>query len=304
VAKEDTGFASWVAQTRNAGTIDDRHTTDELIKWIGDGRSGESADAAGKRRPFFAYFNPQNSHFPYVVPADFPRKFGTGAIDFPLHFNSYPPERSQAVRDLYDESLRYVDAQIARLFEHLRATGQWDDTLVVLTGDHGQAFYEHGFATHANAVFEECLRVPLLLRVPGLAASAEDEAVQHVDVMPTVLHAMGLPPHPAPQGVDLLDPARSKDRAIFAMAHSPLAHQYAIIRGRHKLMYDARLDAYALYDLQADPGERRDLLPTQPEVAGRLNEELQTWRAVQLEYYAAGSVKQKLTYPPVVVGPR
>jgi arylsulfatase A-like enzyme len=182
----------------------------------------------------------------------------------------------------------------------LKATGQWDDTLVVLTSDHGQAFYEHGFAAHANAVFEECLRVPLLVRAPGLAPGVEaEENVQHVDVMPTVLRLLGLPPHPAPQGTDLLDPSRPVERSVFAMAHSPLAHQYTIIRGRHKLVYDARLDAYALYDLSADPGERTDRLPVSQDLARELADRLHTWRAVQIEYYA-DAMKQRLTYPPVL----
>ena len=101
------------------------------------------------------------------------------------------------MKDLYADSLVYVDALISRLFDHLQKTGLWDKTLIVLTGDHGQAVYEHGFAAHGSALFDEVLRVPLLIRAPGLSASQDPRLAQQINVPPSVVDLLGLPTHRA-----------------------------------------------------------------------------------------------------------
>lgn len=295
VAQQDTGFARWVARTRHAGSVDDRTTVQEAINWIDEEPRGS--------RPFFVCLNFQNTHFPYVVPADFKRPFGPQTVDFVMAFNNFPRDKIPVVKDLYADSCRYVDDQIGRLIEHLKSSGRWDETILVLTGDHGQAFFEHGFAAHANMLYEELVRVPLVVHAPGEATRLEAYPAQHLDVPPTILHLLGLPPHPGHQGIDVLSPDRpdAAKRSVYVMVQSPLAEQYGIIRGGYKLLYDKRLDGFAFFDLASDPAELRplDLAGPMAQLAEDAAARLQTWRAAQLDYYRS-SLHHKARYAPVL----
>ncbi len=289
VMQSDAGFADWTRETKHAGSVDDRYTVSEAIQWI----------EGVKREPFFLGLNFQSSHLPYVVPRDFPRRFGPAKLDFTIRFAHFPQEKIGVVKDIYADSLAYVDAQIARLFEYLKSKGMWDNTIIVLTGDHGQAFYEHGFASHASAIFDEVMKVPLVIRAPQLTPGTEDRLAQHVDIAPSIVGLLGLPVHPSFQGIDLLNTAPDPKRSAYMVAQTPLAYQYGIVRAGHKLIYDERESRYSLYDLVADPGEKTDLAPAQPALVQDLAKRLQTWRTLQIEYYADKSLQAR-EYPPIL----
>ena len=288
VPRSDEFFYKWVKGSKRAGKIDDRFTVGEAIEWI-DGLNEE---------PFFAYLNLQSSHVPYEIPSDFPAKYGSGRVSFPLQFGYFPPDSVAAVKDLYANSLAYVDAQIARLVAHLQSTGRWESTVFVVTGDTGQAFFEHGFAGHAQALYDEVMRVPLVVRAPGLEPGVDDRLAQHVDLPPSLLHLLGMPAHPAFQGRNLfVEPAGSGPRFAFLVAQAA-AHQYAIVNGRYKLIYDAVRRRYLLYDLLEDPGETRDLGPELGEILEPLATRLHAWRRAQFGYYADWRLHEEW-YPPV-----
>ena len=286
VPRGDTGFEAYVKGEKRSGKIDDRFTVTEAIRWI-----DETGDA-----PFFIYMNLQSSHLPYETPDDFPRRFGRDDLPFVIRFNNYPKDQTNLVKDEYANSLAYVDFQLDRLFEHLRQTGAWDRTAVILTGDTGQAFYEHGFAGHANVLFDEVLRVPLVLRAPGLGRGTDIRPAQHIDVPPTILDLLGLPPHPSFQGRSLLGPPPSGPRSIYLVAQCPSADQLAIVRGGYKLIHDLRRRQRWLLHLAADPGESR-FVEGRPEVREMLSRHLDTWHHEQLRYYRNLSVHGRF-YPP------
>ena len=290
VPHDDGFFSNWVQGERRAGKIDDRFTVDAAIDWIDD-TDGE---------PFFIYMNMQNSHVPFVVPADFPHQFGPDRIDFPLTFGSFPKDKKDEVVGRYADSLAYVDAQLGRLFAYLKRSGQWDRTLVVITGDTGQAFYEHGFAGHANELYDEVMRVPLVIRAPGLESSVDDFPSQHVDVPPTLLHLLGLPPHPGHQGVDLLDPHRDASRSVYLLVQTQHAHQYAIVRDGWKLIWDTPGQRVLLYDLKEDPTESHDLSAEREDIGRPLADRLLAWQTLQLQYYA-DTDRHSREYPPVLL---
>ncbi len=285
----DFGFSSWVSRTRHAGSIDDRHTVDAARDWIAE----LDADT-----PFFLSMNLQNSHVPYRVPEDFPRPFGPDSIDFAIHFGVFPRDRARIVRDRYADSLAYIDLQLSRLFQFLRESGRWDETIVALTGDTGQAFYEHGFAAHANQLYNEVMKVPLLLRAPGLEAGTDGLPAQQVDVAPSILSLLGLPPHEAFQGTSLVEP-RSPGRSLYVVVQTPLAYQHAIVRSGYKLIYDERRDRYQLYDQARDPAEENDLAAAEPDRVRRLAGRLHRWYDEQLRYYADRERKAS-EYAPVL----
>ena len=103
--------------------------------------------------------NLQNSHVPYPVPDDFKRKFSPKKIDFQLRFGDFPRDKIEIVKGMYSDALRYVDFQFGRLIKHLEEKRLMERTIIVVTGDTGQAFYEHGYAHHAGPIFDEYSRL-------------------------------------------------------------------------------------------------------------------------------------------------
>jgi arylsulfatase A-like enzyme len=273
---DDHGFWNFfVHNARQAGKIDDHDTVDEGIAWI---------DSVPASAPFFAYFNLQSSHTPYVHPSTFASRFGPGNVSFPVLFGSYPADSAAAVRDLYDNSLAYVDAQLARLVAALQRSHRWDSTLVVLTGDHGEAFYEHGFGAHASALYREVTRVPLIFRVPGAAAARDSLPASTIDIAPTVIDMLGLPPHPSFQGVDLHDVDTRRTRPVFTLSQA-LADQVAVEAGPWVLIDDLRGGTQQLYDVRADPLETDDVADSHPKLHDTLVQVVERWWGTQINYY-------------------
>jgi arylsulfatase A-like enzyme len=286
---QDVGFAQWVNETGGAGSVDDRYTVNEAMQWI-DAVAGQ---------PFFLHMNLQNSHVPYVVPPDFPNRFGPRELDFTIMWGKFPVDRVAAVKDRYADSLAYVDAQIARLFDHLRRRDLWDDTVFVIGGDNGEAFYEHGFAAHASWLFDEVVKVPMIIRAPGLAPGLDDRPAMFLDIPPSLFELLALPPHPAFQGISLFEPRPNHARSIYMIAQTPSAYETAIVRARFKLHFAEREDRYILNDLVKDPGETTDVGPSRPDLVRDLSARLHRWRDEQLAYYA-DLPRQMREYPPVL----
>jgi arylsulfatase A-like enzyme len=273
------------------GTLDDAITVSAAIRWIERGGA-----------PFFASLNLQNAHPPYRVPPGFPRRFGPRERDFPLSFGWFPREKEPEVRGIYADSLSYIDAQLGRLFGHLEERGILEETVVAVTADHGEAFYEHGYAAHGGPVYDEVARVPLVLWVPGTAPGPDARPAQILDLPPTICRALGIPPHPAFQGLDLLEPGAPAERSRFIVAQTPTVRQYAVVRSGHKLVFDAQTRRYALYDLAGDPREERDVLEERPAVARELRELLAAWYEAQTGYYRDPALHRRC-YPPLLEEP-
>jgi arylsulfatase A-like enzyme len=272
-----------------SGTVDDAVTIGESIQWI----------ESDSEKPFFLYLNLQNSHLPYDVPRGYSRPFGPHEIDFKITVGWFPQEKAETVKDVYADSLAYVDAQLDRLFRRLKERGIWDRTLVVVTGDHGEAFYEHGSAAHANGVYDEVVRVPLVLRAPGLRAERDGRPAQLIDVAPGVFHLLGLPIHPSFQGEDLFAPDPRADRIRYLISDTPWKTQIGVLRSGFKLIRDGDTGGSVLYDLARDPGERVDASAAYPEIARELKAWLAAWRRAQLDYYG-NSLRHGREYPPVL----
>lgn len=285
----DTGFESWMKGAKPSGKIDDRYTVSESIRW---------SDTLQKD-PFFIYLNLQKSHVPYETPADFPRRFGVETLPCNLRFNQFPVECTPFVKEAYANSLAYVDYQLGRLIEALKSRGQWDRTIMIVTGDTGQAFYEHGFAAHANKLYDEVVRVPIVLYAPGLESRIETGLVEHVDIPPTILELLGLPPHPSFQGKSLLDAGSSISRSAYLVVQAPLAHQYAIVHNGLKYIYDAQSRRSFAFDLSKDPEERFNLMDNNSGSFEELHRRLNTWRKLQIDYYSSLQQHRKW-YPPVL----
>ena len=255
--------------------------------------------------PFFLYVQYMDLHQPLVPPEPFFTMFGKelpGPRDrkkhtdwrFGSHDNFKGPHFT-AFRDhklaLYDGALRYVDTEIGRLLDALQQVGQLEETLIVVTSDHGEEFWDHakqerelaqdprGFwgIGHGHSMYQELLRVPLIFRGPGIDEGRRVECpARLVDIVPTSLEALSLPiPEglrgnsltaflTSSQGVPSCEPQPS-------LAESPAygPDSRAITFGRFKLI--RRYDGFVqLFDIRADPDEMVDLSAERPELVAEL----------------------------------
>ncbi len=174
--------------------------------------------------------------------------------------------------DLYDGEIRYTDLHVGRVLDRLRELGLYDRTVVAVTGDHGEGFGEHGVRFHGYHLYGPQTRVPYLVRIPGVPPVRVPEAVGHVDLVSTILHAVGAPHDATLPGrslVPLMTGAREPGRTVFqeVLYEGPVTRLAAVAEGHH-LVWNQTPDAtYELYDLGADPGETRDVAAAPAEAA-------------------------------------
>jgi arylsulfatase A-like enzyme len=179
---------------------------------------------------------------------------------------------------LYDAGIRWVDAQMARFIDTLRASKLWDDCIFALTADHGEEFLDHGGRFHPpSKLMEELIRVPLLLRVPGSAGKEVGKSpFSLLDLAPTLLDAAQQPAPEEFQGQSRwndLGSGKSFDRVAISECVAGCTNPFrrdgrlgprvlSVREARFKLILDFDLPAEQLYDLEADPGEHAPLAPS------------------------------------------
>lgn len=277
---------------------DARATTDEALEWLDD-----SGDA-----PFFAYIHYMGPHGPYgpreylldreppaVAVTDHPQDMG-GAL--PLGPKG-KPVTAQAMADmktLYAADILYVEREIERILDWVRSTGRSEETLVIFTSDHGEEFYDHGAWNHGSSAFQEVLRVPFIIRAPGLAKAGLRiaESTTHIDVMPTVLDLAGIDGPERVQGRSLRPLLEGRELAavpayteVFPV-RPPNCTIVSLVKEHYKLI-QVELDgntASMLYDLEADPLELDDIYERDVPRGDSLAVELALWDAVAGEYGA------------------
>lgn len=174
---------------------------------------------------------------------------------------------------LYDRGIRYTDHYIGKLIEGLRERGLYDSTLWIVTSDHGDEFFEHGGLEHGQSYYEEVLRIPLVVRHPSEGhGRVVAPAVGLIDLMPTVLDALGIHPPAKMAGRSLMPQLRGE-----VLASRPVLAQ-ASERGGVALRGDdfkfVALAGGELYDLRADPDERHNLCRSEPLRCASLDDEV------------------------------
>ena len=188
------------------------------------------------------------------------------------------PRQLEQIARLYDAGLRYLDAELGRLFEMFERAGLYDDALIVLTSDHGEEFREHGQFLHAQA-YTETAAVPLLIKFPGGAYAGRrvDGLVESVDLLPTVLDVLGLPVPAAVQGRSLLPLVRDGKpvREVALSREKPETGRYVLRTRHYTLVAQPGSERVELYDRADDPGERRDRSADQPERVRELRQRLE-----------------------------
>jgi arylsulfatase A-like enzyme len=280
--------------------------------------AGEDADAVARfvasstQTPWFLFWHIMEPHLPYnsasevrarFAEAGYDGRFSGGQVPFQVldprpgrrwftHEGPPPaPELSDAdrrfVNDAYDAEIAETDAAIGRVLAALEESGQLERTIVALIADHGEGLGDHDHYHHGYTLFEDQVRVPMLVVVPGGPAGVTIErAVAAIDLAPTLLGALGLPQPASFRGVDLLadekDGASEQPYFIEYPTYDSSA-QKAWVLGRFKYLHDPVFHTEALYDLAADPRERTDVAAEHPELVARARAELAEFRWSELQ---------------------
>ena len=244
------------------------------------------ARLAGSASPFFTYIHYVDTHLPYrpamawdgspIAPRD---RLSVGEDELlASSFVSRPPALVHRAVDLYDGAIRQVDAAIEDVFRTLKERGVLENTIVIITADHGEEFEDHGRMGHGHGLYQEVTRIPLLVTGPGITPGRRSGAASLIDIVPTIGDLLDLRlPDRAADGVslrrNLIDPAlRVADRDLLlhldctvgARTTSRLiemipAASLALIRDGSKLVVSKTPFEKAVFDLRADPAERRNV---------------------------------------------
>ncbi len=213
-------------------------------------RAFERHVAAVGDRPFFGWVHLYEPHEPYVRHRRFAR----------------------ALPDRYDQEVAAADAAVGRILAALRRAGRSEDTLVVLLGDHGEAFGEHGHRFHNAGVYEEDVRVPLLLVGPEVPARRIEAPVSTAGLARLLVDTFGWP-DPGTFTVGGLGPAIAgapRDEPVLVTSRAGLGgERFGWIAGAAKVHFDRAFERVRVFDLAADPGERVDLALRAPGRAAR-----------------------------------
>jgi arylsulfatase A-like enzyme/uncharacterized membrane protein YbhN (UPF0104 family) len=226
---------------------------------------------------FFLFLHYMDPHDPYFVrPLD-----GTGVARVT---GDPEPEEAARLRDLYVGEIEYLDDQFGQLLARLRELGIYDETLIVLTADHGEEFHEHGGWWHGLTLYDEMIRVPLLVKWPrgeqALPSRATQEVARLIDVAPTLISRAGATVPPAMQGIDLTTPVGeryAKDREVYSEEDHEGNVLWSLRTTSEKLIEanpgnPRGLPARELFDIATDPDETQNVIETRSAVAERLAE--------------------------------
>jgi arylsulfatase A-like enzyme len=308
------GFAAfldmWRDDERSRGGDDGAALTNELVL--------DLLASPGRTAPFFVFINYMEPHLPYAPPASFEGRFVPSSVPRAqveaLRGWQTPRELGYILRvpgfeatgdqlrilgALYDGEIAYLDSKVGELVQALESRGILKDTLLIVTSDHGEHLGDHHLMDHKMSVYDALIRVPLIVRYPGVVPAGVRirGPVQTNDVFPTVLKLCGIERPPTQDAAVL--PMREEEvvrRDTFAefgrpteflkiatksfpgVDVAPFDRSLVAVRGpRYKYVWatDGRSE---LFDLRSDPGEEHDLSAGQPEVEGRLRDQVFAFR--------------------------
>ncbi|MCG8419196.1 MAG: sulfatase [Proteobacteria bacterium] len=239
----------------------------------GDG-TDKGKPAFRSDKPFFLYLQTIDPHVIYSVDRQYTRPYFPDEYKGPIGSSLSGQEQADIsrgkrkvgkrdydwIRALYYGEVTYHDEHMGRFFAEIEQRGILDDTLVVITNDHGEELNEHGHLGHGHSLYDELLRAPLLFHYPPLFAAGNriTEVVEHVDVTPTILDTLRLRPMKDADGQSLLPVIRGEPitRPLYAVAEF-LDHGRAIRVGRWKLVRGPRTLG-DLYDIAEDAAEQKN----------------------------------------------
>jgi arylsulfatase len=216
-------------------------------------------------RPLFVWLHMMEVHSPYQPPEQYRTLFPPRTPPEPIDPAVIPPwirvgdsTDLHLYEALYDADVRTADAAVGDLLAGVRSRGLWDRAVIVLTADHGEEFMEHGGMEHNRTLYDEMLRVPLIVRLPGRAPARVEAQVQLVDLFPTLAGLAGAQVPPGLHGADVLPVLEGRARGDTYAYAEIVGQRYALRGGRYKLI-SSLSGRPELFDLKVDPKERQNL---------------------------------------------
>jgi arylsulfatase A-like enzyme len=239
-----------------------------------------------KDERFFAYVHTIDPHVPYDPPDEFLSMYKKGEYTGPVSPRKTPEQLAEAkkvppkisfsaadkqyLKDLYDGEVSYHDRYMGLFVERLAKLGLYDDTVFVITADHGEEFDEHGSWGHGHSVYQELLWIPYIVRLPGVVPAGKriGEAVSSMTVFPTVLEAVGVTAPSTLEDRSVLSWLRGAPPPAVPVAFSDFLDDRRVIRaGRWKLILRGTNET--LFDLASDPTEQKELERSKHPIAAR-----------------------------------
>jgi len=234
--------------------------TDVTLDWLGK----------NYRKKFFLWMHLYDPHYPYHPPAPYDAEY---------------KERP------YDGEIAFADQQVGRLIRFLKSKGLFANTLIVLSGDHGESLGEHGEKSHGFFIYNATMHVPFIVHLPGARSPrVMPDLISLADLMPTVLQALKIEVPPQVQGRNLLPLIKGKEqdeaRSLYGETFLPRLHfNWSELRGIETANYHfIEAPKPELYDLAKDPGETQNLYGEKKAVA----EEMRARLAALIRQYSAG----------------
>lgn len=261
------GWNTWTNYVREGKRNRAEFVADDAVKWL---------QKRNEAKPFYLYVHTIDPHVPYIPPAKYRalydnepyngvvkstetakllERIKTGSV----RLNQRDKIRLEA---LYDGEITYHDEHLEKIYAELETQGLLENTVVIVTADHGEELFEHGSVGHGHTLYEELLHVPLFIRLPG--AKANDSAVHFpqevelVDVFSTICDLIGVEPPSQIQGSSLVEQLNGKEPNFPNAGFSEFMDgQLAVRTSRYKMIY--RGLRTSLFDLKEDPRETSDL---------------------------------------------
>lgn len=275
-----TGYRGWIFQS------DDGEKYPDLGVGLTDDISAKFADAAIRviekkaDKPFFLHVNFTAPHDPLIMPPGFAGKYDPKKLPLPPNFLPehpfdhgnfdgrdekllpWPRTKEDVQEELayYYSVVAHMDQQIGRIFETLKKTGQWDNTLIVFTSDHGLAVGSHGLRGKQN-MYQHTVGVPMIFRGPGVPQGKSFDAQMYLrDIYPSVCDLTGTPIPATVQSRSIKPVLTGKTKSIHPHVFCYFRNFQRMIRtDRWKLIHYPQIDRWQLFDLKSDPFERQDL---------------------------------------------
>ncbi|MFH0943924.1 MAG: sulfatase [Planctomycetota bacterium] len=285
---------------RGFDVFDHRHAYNQEIRG-----AAESVDRAlalldlEPDHPAFLLLHLFDPHLDYDPPED-PFRFTGGRTEPPpplgmkacgdlcMPEDVVDPEAVEYVRAIYLAEVACVDRQVGRFLDELKRRGRYDEALVILLADHGEEFFEHGDFEHGHTLYDELIKVPLLVKWPegrGPVPGAVAKQVPTLDLMPTVFDVLGLDTPASCVGRSLLETAwggERTERLLFSEATLYGPEKMSLRTGRREKVIVTYVregpPVIEIYDLRKDPLERVNLAPTSPELVERLGGQIRDVR--------------------------
>ena len=264
------------------------------VRWM------EQWSERGRVRPFFLFVHFWDVHYDYNPPPPYDEAFETGyagpvtgrnlETDDSIRFGM-DPEAIKFLISQYDGEILYVDSSVGRLIKSLDSLGIAGDTAIIVTGDHGEEFFEHGNKGHRRTLYDEVTLAPLIMRLPGTIPVGKviEQPVRTIDLAATVLRLARLgresalgssnPLYASRDLMPLIDGSGATEPPRLAFLELVNPKRYAVRSAHQKFVLEPRGLA-ELYDLDADPGETTNLADGDVETSAGYRQLLRAWREV------------------------